>query len=678
MGQCKVHSLFRGLGNRHQGQAQLIGTETKAGRRILHGRGIGLEEEVLVQVQELILNCQSALIITGERLVLQLGAEARGNVRGDGNATVATMGIEAKRGHVFTRKENEILAQLGALEARTAHIGRRILDANDVGMGIAKAGNGIDRQIDNGAAGNAIENDGNADGLGNRGKMLEQPFLVGLVVIGHDRQNRVGAGLLGVAGKIDCFSGRIGASAGQNGHALVGDFNADFNHTAMFFVADRGAFARRADGNKPVRALGDLPIDKTCEGFLIHCPVAHGGDERRNRTSQHFVGDPQLPGAGRDSLCLLPFWAFGDAHHTFKFGEPQGDAVGEYERGGAKVHDQAPRNCLRQAPPPVQKWGSEFPGDVMFGKRRMVPADHKPFSGLPVEMIALRNADIRAAVHISAPLVAGATPLVCLAGLQRNMSDFSTLLQAISHSTISRGPVILIDLPGRGRADDRKNEIDYNTIADARDVADILAALGVDRAVMLGQGHGGQVTLALGAEHPLLLAGVILLDAGPMVDSRGIFRLRNNLAHLAGLKGSRSVMAGFRRMLAGDYPELPIETLDALAQRSHFIDKKGRAHPLFDERLLAPLASINFDDVLEAQWPLYDALRGVPLMILRTQLTDQLRRETYEEMVRRRPDAKAFTIAGQGSPALFDQHEEVDAILRFVTKAAAGKLSRAA
>jgi pimeloyl-ACP methyl ester carboxylesterase len=314
----------------------------------------------------------------------------------------------------------------------------------------------------------------------------------------------------------------------------------------------------------------------------------------------------------------------------------------------------------------------------MFGKRRMVPADHKPFSGLPVEMIALRNAGIRAAVHISAPLVAGATPLVCLAGLHRNMSDFSTLAQAISSSTISRETVILIDLPGRGRADDRKNESDYNTIADARDVADILAALGVGRAVMLGQGHGGQVTLALAAAHPLLLGGVILLDAGPMVDSRGIFRLRNNLAHLSDLKGNRSVMAGFRRMLAGDYPELPTETLDALAQRSHFIDKKGRARPLFDERLLAPLASINFDDVLEAQWPLYDALRGVPLMILRTQLTDQLRRETYEEMVRRRPDAKAFTIAGQGSPALFDQHEEVDAILRFVTKAVAGRPARAA
>lgn len=320
----------------------------------------------------------------------------------------------------------------------------------------------------------------------------------------------------------------------------------------------------------------------------------------------------------------------------------------------------------------------EVPEDVMFGKRRMVPADHQPFLGLPVEMIALRNAGIRAAVHISAPLTAVATPLVCLAGLHRNMSDFTTLLQAISHSAFSRAPMILIDLPGRGRADDRRNESDYNTLADARDVADVLAALGVDRAVLLGQGHGGQVAMALGAAHPLLLAGVILLDAGPMVDSRGIFRLRNNLAHLSGLRGNRSVIAGFRRMLAGDYPELPTETLDALAQRSHFIDKKGRARPLFDERLLAPLASINFDDVLEPQWPLYDALRELPLMILRTQLTDQLRRETYEEMVRRRPDAKAFTIAGLGSPALFDQHEEVDAILRFVAKAASGKLSKAA
>ena len=65
-------------------------------------------------------------------------------------------------------------------------------------------------------------------------------------------------------------------------------------------------------------------------------------------------------------------------------------------------------------------------------------------------------------------------------------------------------------------------------------------------------------------------------------------------------------------------------------------------------------------------------------MLLRTQLTDQLRRETFEEMTRRRPDAVALTIDGQGSPALFDQREEIEAVAEFVIHTCSGMVGRAA
>ncbi len=313
-----------------------------------------------------------------------------------------------------------------------------------------------------------------------------------------------------------------------------------------------------------------------------------------------------------------------------------------------------------------------------MGKQRIVPPDHKPFAAFPVEMIATRDARVEAAVHVTAPLARGKVPLVCLAGLQRNMSDFTDFIAHFRRMGRGDWPVVVIDLPGRGRASDRTKADDYGTLADARDVADILAALGIGRAVVLGQGHGGQIAMALAAVHPLLVVGTILLDAGPMVDSRGIVRLRNNLEHLSTLKGAKRVAAGFRRMLAGDYPDLSDEALDALAQRSHFIDKRGKAQPLFDPRVLTPLADIGVDDVMTPQWPLFDALSGAPLMILRTQLTDQLRRETYEEMVRRRPGAEAMTISGQGSPALFDQREEIEAVAGFVFKIGAEPAKKAA
>ena len=308
---------------------------------------------------------------------------------------------------------------------------------------------------------------------------------------------------------------------------------------------------------------------------------------------------------------------------------------------------------------------------------RTVPTDHPAFAGLPVSHIHVA-AGVRAAVHMAGTLSRARVPVVCIAGYQRNMSDFSAFAGWFRRFGDGDWPVVLLDLPGRGRADNRQRAEDYNSLTDARDVAAIIAALGIEQAVLLGQGQGGQVAMALAASHPLLVAGTVLLDAGPVTDSRGVVRLRSNLEHIETLRGAKAVTGGFRRILGGDYPGLPDEQLDALMGRSHYLDKSGRAKPLYDNRLIAALAEINFDDVLTAQWPLFDALTCAPLMLLRTQLTDQLRRETFDEMVRRRPDALALTISGQGSPALFDQREEIEAVAGFVMRSSAERLGRAA
>ena len=55
-------------------------------------------------------------------------------------------------------------------------------------------------------------------------------------------------------------------------------------------------------------------------------------------------------------------------------------------------------------------------------------------------------------------------------------------------------------------------------------------------------------------------------------------------------------------------------------------------------------------------------------MLMRTQLTEQLRRETFEEMMRRRRDAEGYVIEGQGSPALLDNADDVQPIADFVAK----------
>ena len=294
-----------------------------------------------------------------------------------------------------------------------------------------------------------------------------------------------------------------------------------------------------------------------------------------------------------------------------------------------------------------------------------IPPDHPAFAGLPVSMVTVDRPAAPMAVHMHGRLGGGRLPLICLAGYQRNMADYADFLAGARNVLGEDWPIALVDLRGRGRSGDRKPQ-DYGSPNDATDVAALADALGIGRAVFLGQGYGGQVVMALAAKRPALIAGAVLIDAGPVSDPRGLVRLRINLKHLDDLRGAAAIKADLRQILANDYPGTPDAVLDRLGERTHFIDKRGRAHGLFDKQLQRMLESFEHDDVLVAQWPLFDALNGVPLLLLRSQMTDLLRRETFDEMMRRRPDAEALVIAGQGSPALLDQPDEIGAIADFI------------
>jgi pimeloyl-ACP methyl ester carboxylesterase len=301
----------------------------------------------------------------------------------------------------------------------------------------------------------------------------------------------------------------------------------------------------------------------------------------------------------------------------------------------------------------------------MFGTRT-VPPDHPAFANLPIREIAVGPAAERMAVHVAGRLVGNRAAIVCLPGYQRNMSDFADFIGLFHRMMGEDWPVVLIDLKGRGRSADRSNKSQYISTIDAGDVAQVCAALCIESATFIGQGYGGQVVMALAPMHPTLIGATVLIDSGPMSDPRGLVRLRNNLNDLDGNRSPAGLRAMFRRMLGTDYPGVPEGVLDVLATRTHFLDKRNRVRPLFDQHLVKMLEAFEHDDVLTAQWPLFGALTHAPMMLMRTQLTDQLRRDVFEEMMRRRRDADGYVIEGQASPALLSGAEDVEPIADFV------------
>lgn len=299
--------------------------------------------------------------------------------------------------------------------------------------------------------------------------------------------------------------------------------------------------------------------------------------------------------------------------------------------------------------------------------RRSIPADHAAFDALPVRFVTVGARGERLAFHVAGSLGNGEQmPLLCLPGYTRNMTDFSAFVTLFQRAMGEAWPVVLVDLKGRGRSSDRAGSADYSTINDAEDVLALARALAIEATIVVGQGHGGQVAMAMALRRPALLAATVLIDAGPAAAPQSLIRLRRNNRAISGSRGAAGLIVMLRRMLQADYPDRKPAELDRLAERLLTIDELGRAQPLYDDALIDRLKDFAYDDVLVPQWQFFDLLGGKPMLVVNTELTDQVPGEVLEEMRRRRPDAAALTIAAQGSPALLDQDNEVQSIAEFV------------
>ena len=118
-------------------------------------------------------------------------------------------------------------------------------------------------------------------------------------------------------------------------------------------------------------------------------------------------------------------------------------------------------------------------------------------------------------------------PIVCLPGLTRNGSDFHEIASALDRTIAPQSRlVITIDSRGRGRSDYDPNPDNYSFPVELADVLAVLTALEIGPAIFLGTSRGGILSMLLGAARPGAIAGVILNDIGPVIDAKGLVRLK--------------------------------------------------------------------------------------------------------------------------------------------------------
>lgn len=260
---------------------------------------------------------------------------------------------------------------------------------------------------------------------------------------------------------------------------------------------------------------------------------------------------------------------------------------------------------------------------------------------------------------------AAGLPVVCLPGLARTAADFDELAP-----TLAAGPpqrhVIAINSRGRGHSDHDADHTNYNCMTELGDIVGVLFELGVGPAVFVGSSRGGILTMLLGAAHPISIAAVVLHDVGPVHECKGMARIKSYLGKLPHPQTYTEGAEVLRQLMGEQFPKLTDAQWLGAAQRTWHL-KHGGLKPAYDLGIARALAGIDIDRPMPPLWHEFDALAGVPMLVIRGANSDLLSAETVAAMRGRRAEMDIIEVADQGHAPLLEG-ELVRQIGRFVEK----------
>jgi pimeloyl-ACP methyl ester carboxylesterase len=154
-------------------------------------------------------------------------------------------------------------------------------------------------------------------------------------------------------------------------------------------------------------------------------------------------------------------------------------------------------------------------------------------------------------------LQGAAVPFLLVHGLASNArmwDGVAEVLAAAGH------PVVAVDQRGHGRSSKPDEGYDFTTIVS--DLVSLIALLGWDRPVVVGQSWGGNVVIELAATHPQVLSAVAAVDGG-FIDLGSRFASWEECSRVLApprLVGTPlATMEGWMRKSNPDWPESGIQ-----------------------------------------------------------------------------------------------------------------------
>lgn len=258
-------------------------------------------------------------------------------------------------------------------------------------------------------------------------------------------------------------------------------------------------------------------------------------------------------------------------------------------------------------------------------------------------------------------------PILCIPGLTRNVRDFEKVAARLA----GKRRMIVVELRGRGESAPAKDPMSYVPGTYLEDLSALIGQLALDRFILFGTSLGGIMSMLITATHPGKVAGVLLNDIGPEIDPAGLARIRSYV----GKAGSYPTWLHAARALSEAhgiaYPDYTLEQWLDMAKRLCHLTAAGRIVMDYDGGIAEPFRVPGNEAGVDL-WPLLDAMKPMPSLLVRGGISDILSAETADRMVQTLPLMECVALPRIGhAPTLFEPASEaaIDRLLARIAKA---------
>lgn len=248
-------------------------------------------------------------------------------------------------------------------------------------------------------------------------------------------------------------------------------------------------------------------------------------------------------------------------------------------------------------------------------------------------------------------------PLLCLAGLTRTMADFDYLAPHLPPCRMIR-----MDYRGRG-ASEWTGADSYTVPQEAADALALMDHLGLERFAVLGTSRGGLIGMLLAAIAKPRLMGLCLNDVGPVINRAGLDSIFVYVGRNPAAKTHQALAETYAKFLQG-FHNVPASRWLAEAQKHAHITENGLK--ITYDPALGDAFRKAFDSPPVDLWPLFDALSGLPITLIRGANSDLLTQATADEMRHRRPDMTYALVPDRAHIPFLDEPESLTVVRGFL------------